>query len=419
MSPNKTAFLHYSAPPVTGGVEAVLAAHAQVFLDSGYPVTMIAGQADKGDLPAGTEVVVIPEMDTQHPEILEISASLEQGRVPEQFAPMRERLAQALRPILREHALLIVHNVLTKHFNLPLTAALFQLLDEQAIRRCVAWCHDLTWTSPNSRSKVFPGYPWDLLRTYRADVQYVAVSEQRQHELVELLAQPAKDIEVIYNGVEPCVWYGLTPEGWRLVRRLDLLTADLILLMPVRVTQAKNIELAAHVLKALKDAGCSPRLVVTGPPDPHSEDNMQYYRSLLKVRDELGLQSELRFVYEFGDDPLDAYQISQRVVADLLRVSDILFMPSHREGFGMPVLEAGLIGMPVVCSDRVPAAKEIGGKNVYLFNAQAAPEEIARLILDSVSHNRSCRFRQQVRQNFTWEQIFHKKIEPILQSASA
>jgi glycosyltransferase involved in cell wall biosynthesis len=95
----------------------------------------------------------------------------------------------------------------------------------------------------------------------------------------------------------------------------------------------------------------------------------------------------------------------------------VLFMPSHRKGFSMPVLEAGLIGMPVVSSNRVLAAKEIGGKNVYLFNAHAAPEEIARLILESVAHNRPCRFRQQVRQNFTWEQIFHKMIEPVLQAA--
>ncbi len=419
MSPTKTAFLHYSAPPVTGGVEAVIAAHAQVFRNFGYPVTVIAGQAAEADLPQGTEVVVIPEMDTQHPEILEISAALEQGHVPAQFESMRERLARALRPVLREYDVVIIHNVLTKHFNLPLTAALFDLIDEGSIKCCLAWCHDLTWTSPNSRSKVFPGYPWDILRTYRADVRYIAVSEQRQQELVEMFGQPGAKFEVIYNGVEPCVWYGLSPEGWDLVQKMDLLSGDLILLMPVRVTQAKNIELAEHVLGALKTGGCRPRLVVTGPPDPHSADSMKYYQGLLDLRDQLDLQHELRFVFGTGEDPEDPYLISQQVVADLLRVSDVLFMPSHREGFGMPVLEAGLIGMPVVSSDRVPAAKEIGGKNVYLFNAHAAPEEIARLILESVTHNRPCRFRQLVRQNFTWERIFHNKIEPLLKAKIA
>ena len=42
-----TAFLHYTAPPVIGGVEGVMDAHAHVFLDMGYPVSMIAGRGSK------------------------------------------------------------------------------------------------------------------------------------------------------------------------------------------------------------------------------------------------------------------------------------------------------------------------------------------------------------------------------------
>lgn len=416
MSPIETAFLHYSAPPVTGGVEAVLAAHAQAFLDSGYPVTVIAGQANAADLPWGTKVVVIPEMEPQHPEIQRIAAVLEQGHVPEQFAVMRERLVGALRPVLRGFDTIIVHNVLTKHFNLPLTAALFQLLDERLIRHCLAWCHDLTWTSQNLRASVFPGYPWDILRTYRPDVQYIAVSEQRQQEIVELLGQPAGKINVVYNGVDPCVWYGLSPEGWSLVQRLDLLSGDLILMMPGQVSRAKNIELAARVLVVLRENGCRPRLVVAGPPDSQSEDSVKYYRSLLALRERLGLQRELLFVYSSSKDLEEPYIISQQVETDLLRVCDALLMPSHRQGTGIPVLGAGLIGMPAIVRNRTWAVKENDGKNVYLFNPQADPDEIARMILDSMRQNRSYRFRHQVRQNLTWDQIFHKKIEPLLRS---
>ena len=41
-----TAILHYSAPPVVGGVEAVISAHAEVFQRNGYPVTVVAGRGD-------------------------------------------------------------------------------------------------------------------------------------------------------------------------------------------------------------------------------------------------------------------------------------------------------------------------------------------------------------------------------------
>lgn len=415
MSTVKTGFLHYSAPPVVGGVEAVMEAHARIFAQSGYPVTVIAGQGDAASLPEGTELVVIPEMDTQHPRVLEISAQLEAGSVPDTFAAFRDALAESLRPVVQPLDLLIVHNVFSKHFNLPLTAALFRLMDEGAIRRCLAWTHDLTWTSPNSRSKVYDGYPWDLLRTGHRRMRFVAISEQRRQELVDLLSIPPDQVDVIYNGVDPLIWFGLSPEGYSLAQKLDLLTSDLILLMPVRITQAKNIEFAGEVLAAIKARGISPRLVVTGPPDPHDEGSMAYYHSLLDLRSLLDAEKEMRFVFECGEDDDSPYLISPQVVADLLRVSDVLFLPSHREGFGMPVLEAGLIGVPVVCSDRVPAGVEIGGKNVYLFNPGAKPDEVARLILDRAVNNASCRFRREVRQNFTWEQIFRRKIVPYLE----
>ncbi len=153
-----------------------------------------------------------------------------------------------------------------------------------------------------------------------------------------------------------------------------------MLLMPVRVTQAKNIEYALRVVAALKARGCRPRLVLTGPPDPHDAESMAYFRSLQALRQELGVEEEMRFVFESGSDPDEPYLIDAGVVGDLFRVSDLMFMPSHREGFAMPVLEAGLVGIPVVCTE-VPAAVEIGGEDVILFDLDDAPDHLAGRIL--------------------------------------
>ena len=59
-------------------------------------------------------------------------------------------------------------------------------------------------------------------------------------ELAGLYQCPEKLIQVIYNGVDAAEMFGLSAEGWELVQRLDLLAADLIMLMPVRVTKAKK-----------------------------------------------------------------------------------------------------------------------------------------------------------------------------------
>jgi glycosyltransferase involved in cell wall biosynthesis len=391
-----------------------MSAHAEAFLRAGYPVEIIAGRGGAQYQPDGAQYTEVAELDSQHTEILAISGELQQGHVPAAFAPMRDRIADLLREKVRQVEVLIAHNVMTKHFNLPLTAALYRLMDEGALRRCIAWTHDMTWSSPNSRSQVFPGMPWDLLRSTHPRMRYVTIAEQRQRELASLLGINAAEIPVVHNGVDPVVWYGFSEMGRDLIEKLDLLSADLILLMPVRITQAKNIEFAMQVAVALRSGGCQPRLVVTGPPDPHHPESRTYYQSLLELRSRYGLEQEVTFIYEQGETSDEGLLISQQVVAELMRASDVLFLPSHREGFGMPVLEAGLLGLPVVASENVPAALEIGGENVRLFAADTSPEEVARLAREAAASSRTLRFRQFVRKNFTWGQLFRSTIEPLL-----
>ncbi len=409
-----TAILHYTAPPVVGGVEAVMDAHARVFLQMGYPVSIIAGKGSAEALPSGCKLALIPELDSQHPDILAAGALLEQGQIPATFDSLVQKLQISLAPLVSRFDNLIVHNVFTKHFNLPLTVALFSLLDTGDIRNCIAWHHDFTWTSPRSRSKVHVGYPWELLRTYRPDVTHVTISQHRQIELAGLYSCPEKIVHVIYNGVDAAEMFGLSVEGRELVQRLELLTADLIMLMPVRVTRAKNIEYALEVAATLKAEGPKVKLLLTGPPDPHDDESMAYFRSLQRLRDDLGLHEEMHFVFESGPDADKPYLVSLDIVADLYRVADLLFMPSLQEGFGMPVLEAGLLGLPIVASETIPAAEEIGGKDVFRFSLDRPSENLAKQLLSWATDDPRLRLARRTRQGFTWEVIFRDEIEPLL-----
>jgi glycosyltransferase involved in cell wall biosynthesis len=414
MTRSTIAVLHYTAPPVIGGVESVLDVHARLFLQAGFEVVVIVGRGAAAALPKGVQFQLIPELDSLHPRVAAMSAALELGCVPADFGTMATGLAQTLAPILSRCDHVIVHNVFTKHFNLPLTAALFDLLDAHGLRQCIAWCHDFTWASTHSRSKVHPGYPWNLLRTRRCDVNYVVVSRERQHALAQLFHCAPALIQVIYNGVDPAVLLGLSANGRALIERLGVRDGDLILLMPVRITTAKNIELALQVTAVLKARGCQPRLVITGPPDPHDRDSLVYLQLLRKLRRQLDVESDARFVFESGSDSTQPCVIDEQLVAELLRVSDVLFMPSQREGFGMPILEAGLIGIPVVCTNSVPAAQEIGGEDVVRFDANDSPEFIADLIQARTQHSPAQRLRRRIKQDYSWPAIFRREIAPLL-----
>lgn len=408
------AILHYSAPPVVGGVETVILAHSHLLAQAGYRHLVIAGRGSQDAMPAEAEFLSINEMDTSHEGVLELSQELEGGSVPQNFARFTRDLTEQLRPILRPLEWVMVHNVFTKHFNLALTAALVELIHEHTIQHCIAWCHDITWTSPHSRTAVHPGYPWDLLRTRLDGVTYVAVSQSRRDELAGLFGCPSEEIHVVYNGVDETSQLGLSVEGCELVGKMGLLSSDPILLMPVRVTQAKNIEFALQVLRALKTHFSNPALVITGPPDPHDSGRLQYYHSLKKQVTDLNLVGHVHFAYEYAPIGVDQpYPISSKIVGDLYRLADLVFLPSHREGFGMPVLEAGLAGVPVFCTP-MPAAVEIGGKGVHFIDPDAGPLEVADTIKTWLESDPASLLKRRVRLEYTWGAVFQHGIEPLI-----
>jgi glycosyltransferase involved in cell wall biosynthesis len=134
---------------------------------------------------------------------------------------------------------------------------------------------------------------------------------------------------------------------------------------------------------------------------------------LQELRQELDVEQEMRFVFESGPEEEEPCLIGPEVVGDLYRASDLMFMPSHREGFAMPVLEAGLAGIPVACT-AVPAAVEIGGQDLILFGLDESPAKLAERILAWAEENPVHRLRRRVRNNYTWQAIFCRDIEPLM-----
>lgn len=406
------AILHYSVPPVVGGVEEVILAHARLFLEAGYPVTIIAGRGEARTLPAGVDYIQVPEINNENEVIEATSLELEQGRVPDSFNALVDVIEKKLKPLLEGFDRVILHNVLSKHFNLPLTAALIRLVQQGVLRNSIAWCHDFSWTSPNSRKKVFPGFPWDLLRTYEPGITYVTVSESRRTEMADLFQISEDLIRMIYNGVDARQILCLSEAGSDLIERLGIFESDLALLMPVRLTRAKNVEFALHVAAEIKKSGKKLRMVLTGPPDPHDVKRMGYYQTIKELRKSLGVEEEMRFVYESGPDG-EGYSIDNQIVAELYRVCDVVLMPSLREGFGIPVLEAGLLSIPIFCTN-FPAAEEVGKEDIFLIEDDESPEETARRILAWAADDPRQRLRRKVRQEFTWRKIFEQDIQPIV-----
>jgi len=406
----RVALLHYSTPPVVGGVESVLAHHARLMTNAGHAVKVIAARGEAWD--ERIPLVRLPLMDSRHPEVLAMKAELDVGRVPPGFAPLVDAIESALRPALADADVVIPHNVCSLHKNLALTAALHRLNGEAHASRFILWHHDLAWTTPRYRPELHDGYPWDLLRAASAwpGARHVAVSEPRRRELAALLQIPAERITVVPNGVETAHLYKLETQTQTLIRAMQLSEAEPLLLLPVRLTPRKNIELALRILAALRREMPQAMLLVTGPEGPHNPANAEYKRRLLALRDELGLRGAAHFVAEHT-----AEYLPDVVVADFFRLADALVLPSREEGFGIPLVEAALTRLPVFCAD-LPPLRDLGGGDAAYFSPDADPEPVAAMLAAHLRADPIYRFAARARRSFNWDSIYMAHIAPLLRS---
>lgn len=411
MSKPSVSILHYTAPPVVGGVEATIRDHARLLARRNYPVEIVAGRGRAWH--RKLEMRLIPEADSMHPDVVRVRQALEQGVMPPAFHDLRDTLCARLRRVLEGKEICFVHNVLCLHFNLPLTAAIHDLIDEGWPTRFVAWNHDFSWTDPAQRSKMHSGFPWDLLRRPREELTYVVDSEDRHQELAGLLGVNAQLIHVIPPGVSLAAFFRLTSATRDLIEELFLLDAELLLLLPARITRLKNVEMAIEVICALLERGVNAWLIVTGPPDPHSATELAYVDELREMCRENDVEDEVVFMYEHGPDSSTPLLLSDEVVNDLYQIADALFFPSRSEGFGIPMLEAGLARLPVFCSD-IPPFHESAGEHAHFFKLDAHPSAIADLIMDVMRQDAIYALRQRVMERYAWRTIMSELIEPLI-----
>lgn len=389
---SRLALVHYTAAPVTGGVESVMAAHARLLREAGHDVQVIAGRGD---------AELLAEVDSRHPEVEAVALRLAEGDPAiAEFAALRQRLAVRLAPLLADRDVVIAHNVLTMPFNLPLAAALGDVG-----RPVVAWTHDLAWVNPRYRAYRHAGWPWSILCEAQPGARYVGISLVRRDEIARTLGLRPADVAVVPNGLDPEDFWGVGPATRLLVRRAGLLGADPLVLVPVRITRRKRLELALDAAARLRAQHPGLRMVVSGPLGPHSADNLEYAAELRQQRARLGLDGVVSFLYELsgsaGEHPVD-----DRSIAELYRMADLVLLPSESEGFGLPVLEAALSRAPLVCAD-IPVLREVAGHDAWTFPAGGSGEAVAAAASRAL-RSRPAQLRRRILRGYGWPAVLER-----------
>jgi mannosylglucosylglycerate synthase len=407
--------LHFTAPPIVGGVEAIIGRQAAGLVARGHQVKILAGRGRASR--SNVEFEHIPALDSKYPPLLELNRRLSQGQLPQAFEALSAEVEAALAPVLRGLDVCIVHNALTLHFNLPLTAALHRLAAAGPPTGLVAWCHDLSWSNPLYTTQVYEAYPWDLLKKRVPGAAYVVISEDRREELARLARVDPHELSVIPAGVDLERKWALGLATERLLANHDLLLADPFILLPVRITRRKNIEYAIRVTAALRTLGLRPKLLVTGPRGPHDPASIRYVQKLRSLIDRLDLKDDAILLQADNSSGSRPLRPSDAMMDELYRAADLMLFPSSQEGFGIPLLEAAIVGLPIFCSD-IPPLREIGGGQVEYFQLDEAPSEVAARIERFVRSDARYGLRKRVARDFNWDMIFDRQLIPLLSSVS-
>ena len=402
------AILHYSAPPVIGGVEFIIRAHAMEFAAAGYGVKLIVGEG--GEVHPKVNTVVIPEIGSMNGPLADVLEALDRGDVPSTFPQAVKTVERKLSNALRGVSVCMVHNVMTMHFNLVLTAALANIMKRPRKTRFIAWTHDLTFSEPAHEPHQHRRYPWSLLLQPQAGCNYLAISGQRQTEMRRLFRVKAPEIPVVPDGISVPEHLRLTDTVRELFYEEQLSAVDIVAITPARILRRKNLGVGMEVVTALKKRGKSVRWLITGAPDPHNMESMKYFKMLSTLRKRLKIQEEVIFLCERFNEA-----ISHEDLCALYRVSDLLLFPSDREGFGLPVLEAGLAGLLVVISN-IPPLRELAQREAVYIHLGDTSDTVAKNIIQAMRKRPELRFRKKVISTYAWEAVFRDRIVPLVET---
>ena len=362
----RIALAHYATHPVIGGVERIIQAHARLFKKHGHEVITISQRGDAG-------------------------FTLEPGGT-------REGYRDQLGTMLAGFDLVIVHNVMTMPFDLPLTEAFAELAQESRGQRWIAWVHDVAAANPDLQPAA------EILKRAAEGFEYVAVSKIRARQIEEVTGLKA---QVIPNGIDPAEVLGLPGTIVAFAEHHCLFDGRPVLSHPTRLLRRKNVELGFAVIQAMRASGAV--LLVTGAEDPHNSVSREYAAWLRGECERLGVEDRVIFIANELDP-------SDETVAALYRVADALFFPSRQEGFGLPILEAALHRMPCFYAD-IEALTALAGPNARKFALDDAPAVIAEKILETLENDPATLARKRAL-SYRWDRVYEEHLAPLLKGAT-
>jgi glycosyltransferase involved in cell wall biosynthesis len=241
----------------------------------------------------------------------------------------------------------------------------------------------------------------------RAAKKIIAVSENTKKDLMELYEVPENKIEVIYEGFSVC--HSGPPAGGPESSRENKDSAldsrfrgnDKYLLFIGRLEERKNIIGIVKAFEMLKEKYNIPhKLILAGKPG-YGYEKINYTLQTTNHKEDIILPGF----------------VSEKEKWELLKNADVFLFPSFYEGFGLPILEAQSVGVPVVTSDNssLEEVAENSGILINPHNLHEITEAAYKLISDDEFREHMIIKGHENVKRFSWEKCAEKVVEVLIE----
>src|ERR1700678_61051 len=390
--------VHYTSWPTVGGVEVILRQQAGLMVKAGHEVSVLCGSG----LPftPNIKTVVLEDLNISSPSVTAAQAEIWNGYPGAGYFALVQRLRDQLRPLLQAMDCVIAHNLMTMPFNLAATQVLTELAESGV--KTLAWTHDLA--ASNQDYSLPRNSTVDMIREKHSSIRYVAVSQARANEFRELTGNSVE--AVIPNGLDLATVLGLTSEVEALINQID--TQATLFLYPTRILPRKNLGFAIQILKALNELGHNAYLLVTGAANQYNAGAEAHLSGLKQQAADLAVADRVIWVNE-------RFQVDEQQLRSLYLAADALLFSTRQEGFGLPLLEAAALRLPIFCSDIEPLRSNLPA-SVVKFDLRSSPRNIGETISEALKADPAFASRKRLLMNYSAQSLYRERIEPLLRS---
>ena len=393
----------------TDGVSLEIGKWTSVLEHLGYDCFFICGKSDR---PAECSFE-IGEADYLHPVIEAINKEafgthLRSRDLSQKIREVANRIKDQIYVAIDQFSLdlIIAENSLTIPMNIPLGAALLEVLIETGLP-CIAHHHDFAWERERYLISSVNDYIDAVFPPGVANIDHVVINSLAGAEFGRRTGLSYHVIPNAMDFAHPPPKPGRYMEDFR--QTIGISDDDFLILQPTRVVARKGIEHTIELVHRLDDPRC--KLVIT---HDGAAEGGAYPRRIRQYAKMLGVDIIFAAQHVSFQRGNDVDGLKQYSIWDVYPHADLVAYPSTYEGFGNAFLESIYFRKPIFCNrytifrtDIEPCGFQAVVMDGYLTDEVV--DEVRRVLTDKI--HRQAMVEQNylaARSYFSFERVEHE-----------